>query len=150
MVLLLEVLGSGTLLSQVDGSRTSALRRFARSSVRVRPTEEPRSGQRPNSFLAAFTSAWATSTVPLFWRCFLRLPVVGADANAAPDFRPVWSRRSLPEPVTLNRFLAPECVLFFGIVPLPYCSYCVLLGKSCGRGARPRSCSQPECDANSP
>src|SRR6185295_9294820 len=49
----------------------------------------------------------------------LRLPVVGADANAAPDLRPVCRRRSFPVPLILNRLLAPECVLFFGIVPLP-------------------------------
>src|SRR3954452_1153968 len=75
--------------------------------------------QRPSIFLARFTSAFSSSTMPWLRRCFLRLPVVGAEANAAPDFRPAWRRRILPEPVTLNRLLAPEWVLFLGMCLSP-------------------------------
>ena len=46
---------------------------------------------------------------------YTRLPVVGADANAAPDLRLACMRRSLPVPVSLNRFFAPECVFILGM-----------------------------------
>jgi hypothetical protein len=41
---------------------------------------------------------------------------MGVEANAAPALRRACRRLSFPEPVTLNRLLAPEWVLFFGIV----------------------------------
>src|SRR3712207_621673 len=71
--------------------------------------------QMPSIFLARLTSDLATSTSPTLRRCFLRLPVVGAEANAAPDLRRAWRRRSFPDPLTLKRCFAPECVLFFGM-----------------------------------
>src|SRR5688500_15815002 len=71
--------------------------------------------QMPSIFLTRLTSAFSSSTMPALRRCFLRLPVVGADANAAPDLRPACRRRILPEPVTLKRLLVPEWVLFFGM-----------------------------------
>src|SRR5215218_5676037 len=85
-------------------------------------------GQRPSIFFARLTSAFSSSTVPALRRCFFRLPVVGADANAAPDFRPACSRRILPVPVTLNRLLAPECVLFLGMSLSSYVVHAVLYG----------------------
>ena len=71
--------------------------------------------QMPSIFLARETSPFSSSTMPALRRCFLRLPVVGADANAAPDLRPACRRMILPEPVTLKRFFAPEWDLFFGL-----------------------------------
>src|SRR6478672_10092559 len=92
--------------------------------------------QMPSIFLARATSLFSSSTMPALRRCFLRLPVVGADANAAPDLRPACRRMILPEPVTLKRFFAPEWVLFFGMSAST--SLCVWFGVN-ARATRERS-----------
>src|SRR4051812_40378487 len=95
-----------------SGCQGGAHARFAdRSSERLgrRPPARLRS-QRPSSFLARGTSALATSVVPVMRRVTLE------DFFSRLCRLPAFSRRILPEPVTRNRLLAPECVLFFGMV----------------------------------
>src|SRR6185437_3841188 len=78
-------------------------------------------GQRPSKLFIRLRSAFATSTSP--WRrlCFLRLPVVGAEAKAAPDLRPARRRINLPLLVTLMFFLALRCGFILGIAAVsPY------------------------------
>src|SRR5690606_17398854 len=78
-------------------------------------------------------SALATSVVPVIRR-------VTFEAFFSRLWRlPAFSRRILPEPVTRNRFLAPECVLFFGMELL--LSTCVL-GESDVEAQRSTSASR--------
>src|SRR5688572_7543538 len=75
--------------------------------------------QMPRSFLAVLVSALLTSVVPDILRVTLE------DFFSRLWRLPAFSRRILPEPVTLKRFLAPECVLFFGISLALYLVYVV-------------------------
>jgi ribosomal protein L20 len=90
-------------------------------------------GQMPSIFLTRRVSALSTVTSPALRRCLRRLPVVGADANAAPDFRLACSRLIFPVPVTLKRLLAPEWVLLFGMAL--YFLYVVSRWSVCGDDA---------------
>src|SRR5690606_3337648 len=65
-------------------------------------------GHLPSSFLILGASAGETT-----WS-LARRRVRRLDLRSNRWRRPACSRMTLPDPVTRNRFLAPECVLFFG------------------------------------
>src|SRR5690554_1975174 len=81
-------------------------------------------GHLPSSFLILGASAGETT-----WS-LARRRVRRLDLRSNRWRRPACSRMTLPDPVTRNRFLAPECVLFFGTGVLSFISP----GRRCGRG----------------
>src|SRR5690554_400865 len=81
-------------------------------------------GHLPSSFLILGASAGET-TLSLARRRVRRLDLRSNRWRA-----PACSRMTLPVPVTRKRFLAPECVLFFGTCVLSFVSPAC----GCGRG----------------
>src|SRR5688572_14961307 len=65
---------------------------------------------RPSNFLALAASPGATTLSP----SSRRVRVLGLCSFRC--ILPAWRCMSLPVPVNLNRFLAPECVFIFGML----------------------------------